>query len=92
MALTEYADADHAGCQDTRRSTSGSAQLLGDKFSSSFVIKKLDIMADVNAPVEQAPAVAPPTRIDEQISPRIRWVPIGKSNCYLDAEKSQSNP
>ncbi|GKA92542.1 hypothetical protein Tco_0814467, partial [Tanacetum coccineum] len=51
-----------------------------------------DIMADVNAPVEQAPALAPPTRTDEQILPRIRWVPIGKSNCYLDAEKSQSNP
>ncbi|GJS66192.1 hypothetical protein Tco_0680756 [Tanacetum coccineum] len=49
-------------------------------------------MADVNAPVEQAPAVAPPTRTDEQILPRIRWVPIGKSNYYLDAEKSQSNP
>ncbi|GKA62250.1 hypothetical protein Tco_0761769 [Tanacetum coccineum] len=49
-------------------------------------------MADVNAPVEQAPALAPPTRTDEQILPRIRWVPIGKSNCYLDAEKSQSNP
>nr|GEZ21576.1 copia protein [Tanacetum cinerariifolium] len=30
MALTAYADADHAGCQDTRRSTSGSAQFLGD--------------------------------------------------------------
>ncbi|GJV52692.1 retrovirus-related pol polyprotein from transposon TNT 1-94 [Tanacetum coccineum] len=28
MALTAYADADHAGCQDTRRSTSGSAQFL----------------------------------------------------------------
>nr|GFC18945.1 retrovirus-related Pol polyprotein from transposon TNT 1-94 [Tanacetum cinerariifolium] len=27
--LTAYADADHAGCQDTRRSTSGSAQFLG---------------------------------------------------------------
>ncbi|GKC48373.1 hypothetical protein Tco_1066095, partial [Tanacetum coccineum] len=38
------------------------------------------IMADVNAPIEQAPAVAPPTRTDEQILPRIRWVPIGKSN------------
>ncbi|GJT68168.1 hypothetical protein Tco_1019648 [Tanacetum coccineum] len=49
-------------------------------------------MADVNAPVEQAPALASPTRTDEQILPRIRWVPIGKSNCYLDAEKSQSNP
>ncbi|GJZ02358.1 hypothetical protein Tco_0520319 [Tanacetum coccineum] len=49
-------------------------------------------MVDVNAPVEQASAVAPPTRTDEQIFPRIRWVPIGKSNCYLDAEKSQSNP
>nr|GEZ10725.1 retrovirus-related Pol polyprotein from transposon TNT 1-94 [Tanacetum cinerariifolium] len=31
MTLTAYADADHAGCQDTRRSTSGSAQFLGDK-------------------------------------------------------------
>ncbi|GJV39441.1 hypothetical protein Tco_1417881 [Tanacetum coccineum] len=34
MALTSYADADHAGCQDTRRSTSGSAQFLGDKLVS----------------------------------------------------------
>ncbi|GKC24346.1 retrovirus-related pol polyprotein from transposon TNT 1-94, partial [Tanacetum coccineum] len=138
MALTAYADADHAGCQDTRRSTSGSAQFLGDKLVSwsskkqtstsisSTEAEYIDrcswyavyqilwmhvilrcaaiiiglwpwhrfeyIMADVNAPIEQAPAVAPPTRTDEQILPRIRWVPIGKSNCYLDAEKSQSNP
>ncbi|GJT10189.1 retrovirus-related pol polyprotein from transposon TNT 1-94 [Tanacetum coccineum] len=34
MALTTYADADHAGCQDTRRSTSSNAQLLGDKLVS----------------------------------------------------------
>ncbi|GJW64432.1 retrovirus-related pol polyprotein from transposon TNT 1-94 [Tanacetum coccineum] len=34
IALTAYADADHAGCQDTRRSTSGSAQFLGDKLHS----------------------------------------------------------
>ncbi|GJS43474.1 hypothetical protein Tco_0568517 [Tanacetum coccineum] len=34
MALTVYEDADHAGCQDTRRSTSGSAQFLGDKLVS----------------------------------------------------------
>ncbi|GKC31454.1 hypothetical protein Tco_1038748 [Tanacetum coccineum] len=31
MSMTVYADADHAGCQDTRRSTSGSTQYLGDK-------------------------------------------------------------
>ncbi|GJS41273.1 hypothetical protein Tco_0566316 [Tanacetum coccineum] len=31
MALTAYADADHACCQDTRRSTSRSAQFLTDK-------------------------------------------------------------
>ncbi|GJV10063.1 hypothetical protein Tco_1351604 [Tanacetum coccineum] len=34
MSLTAYADADHAGCQDTRRSTSGSAQFLGDRLVS----------------------------------------------------------
>ncbi|GJZ97888.1 hypothetical protein Tco_0670341 [Tanacetum coccineum] len=34
ISLTAYSDADHAGCQDTRRSTSGSAQFLGDKLIS----------------------------------------------------------
>ncbi|GKB27196.1 retrovirus-related pol polyprotein from transposon TNT 1-94 [Tanacetum coccineum] len=155
MALTAYADANYVGCQDTRRSTSGSAQFLGDKLVSwsskkhkstailtteaeyismsgccaqilwmrshltdygfladiftkalprkrfEFLLLRLgnksmspetlkrlqeDTMADVNvnAPAEQAPAMAPPTRTDDQILPRIRWVPIGKRNCYLD--------
>ncbi|GKD41225.1 retrovirus-related pol polyprotein from transposon TNT 1-94 [Tanacetum coccineum] len=34
IALTTFADVDHAGCQDTRRSTSGSMQLLGDRLVS----------------------------------------------------------
>ncbi|GKG58390.1 copia protein, partial [Tanacetum coccineum] len=34
MTLTAYADADHAGCQDTMRSTSGSARFLEDKLVS----------------------------------------------------------
>ncbi|GKA75971.1 hypothetical protein Tco_0782349, partial [Tanacetum coccineum] len=46
------------------------------------------IMADA----EHAPSMAPPIRTDEQIMPRIRWVPIGKSNCYLNEEKSQPSP
>ncbi|GJU59982.1 copia protein [Tanacetum coccineum] len=40
MALTAYADADHAGCQDTRRSTLGSAQFLGDKLVSWYSKKQ----------------------------------------------------
>ncbi|GKD92519.1 retrovirus-related pol polyprotein from transposon TNT 1-94 [Tanacetum coccineum] len=39
MTLTAYADADHAGFQDTQRSTSGSAQLL-DEYSKA---KHIDI-------------------------------------------------
>ncbi|GKC08040.1 hypothetical protein Tco_0999650 [Tanacetum coccineum] len=54
-------------------------------------------MADMNvpandAPVEQAPDVAPPIRTDDQILPVNKWVPIGKSNCVLDVLKSQRNP
>ncbi|GJZ22972.1 hypothetical protein Tco_0560011, partial [Tanacetum coccineum] len=55
------------------------------------------IMADFNipandAPMEQAPAVAPPTRMDDQIFPLSKWVPIGKRNCVLDVHKPQRNP
>ncbi|GJX95157.1 retrovirus-related pol polyprotein from transposon TNT 1-94 [Tanacetum coccineum] len=34
ITLTAFADADHADCQDTRRSTSGSMQFLGDRLVS----------------------------------------------------------
>ncbi|GJX93066.1 retrotransposon protein, putative, ty1-copia subclass [Tanacetum coccineum] len=34
IALTSFTDADHAGCQDIRRSTSGSMQFLGDRLVS----------------------------------------------------------
>ncbi|GKF46623.1 hypothetical protein Tco_0136425 [Tanacetum coccineum] len=34
MSLIAYADADHAGCQDSRRSTSRSAQFPGDRLVS----------------------------------------------------------
>nr|GFA12034.1 hypothetical protein [Tanacetum cinerariifolium] len=34
VALIAFADADHAGCQDTRQSTSGSVQFLGERLIS----------------------------------------------------------
>ncbi|GJY23048.1 hypothetical protein Tco_0396706 [Tanacetum coccineum] len=34
IALTAFVDADHAGCQDTQKSMSGSMQLLGDRLVS----------------------------------------------------------
>nr|GEW91161.1 ribonuclease H-like domain-containing protein [Tanacetum cinerariifolium] len=51
-------------------------------------------MVDVNvtAPADQAPTMAPPIHIDDQILPHIKWVQIGKSNYYLNEEKSQINP
>ncbi|GKD14568.1 hypothetical protein Tco_1198975 [Tanacetum coccineum] len=49
---------------------------------------------NVNAPAEQAPAMAPPTRTNEQILPRSRWVPdtvrydktTESYNCQLDEQ------
>ncbi|GJZ65060.1 retrovirus-related pol polyprotein from transposon TNT 1-94 [Tanacetum coccineum] len=39
IALTAFADDDHVGCQDTRRSTSGSMQLLGDRLLEDIFTK-----------------------------------------------------
>nr|GEZ43830.1 hypothetical protein [Tanacetum cinerariifolium] len=46
-------------------------------------------MADVNAPSGQTPTMAPPVRADDQILPHIRWISIGKSNCYLDLKNTK---
>nr|GEW94069.1 hypothetical protein [Tanacetum cinerariifolium] len=74
----------------------GYRQEEGIDFEESFApikyVSALDKMADVNAPSGQAPAMAPPVRTDDQILPHIKWVPIGKSNCYLDVEISLGNP
>nr|GEV03985.1 hypothetical protein [Tanacetum cinerariifolium] len=51
VALTAFADANHAGCQDTRRSTSVSVQFLGERLISGhqkgkivllFIVQKLN--------------------------------------------------
>ncbi|GKA28332.1 hypothetical protein Tco_0714500 [Tanacetum coccineum] len=49
--LTAFSDADHAGCLDTRKSTSGGIQLLGDKLVS-WMSKKQDCTAMSSAEAE----------------------------------------
>ncbi|GKF87462.1 hypothetical protein Tco_0258339 [Tanacetum coccineum] len=49
IALTTFADADHAGCQDTRRSTSGSIQKLYIHpkvvyYQMCYPVRKLNIL------------------------------------------------
>ncbi|GKE06576.1 hypothetical protein Tco_1398594 [Tanacetum coccineum] len=53
ISLTAFANADHAGCQDTCRSTSGSLQFLGDRLVSwsskgrkalRYPVRKLNIL------------------------------------------------
>ncbi|GKG63312.1 hypothetical protein Tco_0640807, partial [Tanacetum coccineum] len=50
IALTAFADADHAGCQDTCCSTYGSMQFLGDKLvSRSLKRQKSDAISSTEA-------------------------------------------
>ncbi|GJR50520.1 retrovirus-related pol polyprotein from transposon TNT 1-94 [Tanacetum coccineum] len=50
IALTAFVDPDHAGCQDTRRSTSGSMQFLGDRLVSwSSKWQKSDAISSTKA-------------------------------------------
>ncbi|GJY02631.1 hypothetical protein Tco_0360783, partial [Tanacetum coccineum] len=101
MSLTAYADADHAGCQDSRRSTSGSAQFLGD-ILVSWSSKNAQEHCNINYRAESSPCLdntmaeqnipaQPPTRTDEQIVPRSQWLTIGKSNLLFNAQKIQKN-
>ncbi|GJY44132.1 hypothetical protein Tco_0432345 [Tanacetum coccineum] len=49
--LTAFSDADHVGCFDTRKSTSGGIQFLGDKLVS-WMSKKQDCTAMSSAEAE----------------------------------------
>nr|GEW20852.1 hypothetical protein [Tanacetum cinerariifolium] len=54
MALTAYADADHAGCQDTRRSTSESAQFLDDKLTTDLSSMRFPCIVTIAVPLISA--------------------------------------
>nr|GEV63794.1 uncharacterized mitochondrial protein AtMg00810-like [Tanacetum cinerariifolium] len=82
MSLTAYADVDHARCQDTRRSTSGSAQFLGDKLVS-WLSKKQKIMSSITA--QQ-------TKLDLELVSKEKRPKIRKYNRRLNLGKIQREP
>ncbi|GKB10705.1 hypothetical protein Tco_0844628 [Tanacetum coccineum] len=66
---------------------------LDQEGGASFEVLTSYIMAELNIPVEQALAVTPPTRTDDQILPLSKWVPIGNRDsnrvaaiCQLDEQ------
>ncbi|GKA76767.1 hypothetical protein Tco_0783228, partial [Tanacetum coccineum] len=141
MALTAYADADHAVSWSSKKQTSTSissteaeyiamsgccAQILwmrskhidirhhfireqiekgvvelyfvrteyqlADIFTKALPRELTMADANINALEVLVAAASPPTRSDKQILPRNKWVPLGKSNCFLDVERTQDNP
>nr|GFB47007.1 hypothetical protein [Tanacetum cinerariifolium] len=54
IALIALADADYVGCQDTRRSTSGSMQLLGDRLTMDLDSTKFLCNAIIKVPFPYA--------------------------------------
>ncbi|GJT12065.1 hypothetical protein Tco_0859107 [Tanacetum coccineum] len=58
MSLTAYAEADHAGCQDNRRSTTGSAQFLGDKLVSGLPRSKRALQSRIPLYCDNKSAIA----------------------------------
>nr|GEV42675.1 hypothetical protein [Tanacetum cinerariifolium] len=84
MSLTAYADATHAGCQDTRRSTSGSAHFLGDKLVS-WSSKKQKRIAISSTEVEYIALImtsitTQQTKLDLELVPKENQLDIGKFN------------
>ncbi|GJT71950.1 hypothetical protein Tco_1031236 [Tanacetum coccineum] len=64
--LTAFLDADHAGCIDTRKSTSGGIQFLGDKLVS-WMSKKQDCTAMSSAKAEYVALFASRAQVENDI-------------------------
>nr|GEV24805.1 putative reverse transcriptase domain-containing protein [Tanacetum cinerariifolium] len=61
-------DADHAGCIDTRKNTSGGIQFLGDKLVS-WMLKKQNCTAMSSAITPHVPGAAPVARASYRLAP-----------------------
>nr|GFA72527.1 retrovirus-related Pol polyprotein from transposon TNT 1-94 [Tanacetum cinerariifolium]GFA79164.1 retrovirus-related Pol polyprotein from transposon TNT 1-94 [Tanacetum cinerariifolium] len=74
--LTAFSDADHAGCIDSRKSTSGRTQFLGDKLGDklvSWMLKKQNCTAMSLAEAEYVALSA--SHVDEDTTSRL-WLQL----------------
>ncbi|GKC14162.1 retrovirus-related pol polyprotein from transposon TNT 1-94 [Tanacetum coccineum] len=78
-----FADADHAGCQDTRRSTSGSMQFLGDRLVSwSSKRQKSDAISSTEAEYI----------VMSECCAQILWMRSQLTDCFETASKKSHDP
>nr|GEY31458.1 hypothetical protein [Tanacetum cinerariifolium] len=73
-SVPAFADADHAGCQDTRRSTSGSVQFLGEMLISWSSKRTM------------ATTIEQQVALDEALVPSTQRLRIGRSNFKLPSD------
>ncbi|GJV95063.1 hypothetical protein Tco_1546640 [Tanacetum coccineum] len=101
MSLIAYADADRARCQDTRRSTSGSALFLSDKLVENGIVELYFVrteyqLADIfikplprerfNFLIEKL------AKLDLELVPKEKRLEIRKCNRRLNPGKIQREP
>nr|GEV93525.1 uncharacterized mitochondrial protein AtMg00810-like [Tanacetum cinerariifolium] len=90
IALTTFADADHPGCQDTRCSTSGSMQFLGDRLISwSSKRKKSAAISSTEAEyitLTMYMTIDQQVALDKPLVPHARRLRIRKSNFLLRSD------
>nr|GEZ57267.1 retrovirus-related Pol polyprotein from transposon TNT 1-94 [Tanacetum cinerariifolium] len=79
---SHYRDADHAGCQDTRRSTSGSVQFLGERLISWSSKRTMATTIEQQVALDEA-LVPNAQREMLHISPRV----LGQSFAELPFEE-----
>nr|GEV70546.1 retrovirus-related Pol polyprotein from transposon TNT 1-94 [Tanacetum cinerariifolium] len=89
MALTAYIDADHAGCQDTRRSTFESAQFLGDKLTTALTLTRFPCIVTIVVPLLSAAIMSstPDTMADVNVNALAGQAPtMAPIVCQLDEQ------
>ncbi|GKC46213.1 hypothetical protein Tco_1063935, partial [Tanacetum coccineum] len=91
IALTTFADADHAGCQDTRKSTFRSMQLLGDRLVS-WSSKKSTAISSTEAEYIAFYYCAQQIALDNALVVHEIQVKIGKCNMMIDPEITPKEP